>query len=139
MELDQAVAQGERLSVQRFYVNANGAFIGSWVDAPEPPAGGIEVPLGPEWADQVWNFRTETYGPSLYGSTSDEDAWRESELLLIAEQLLMIEDNDPAAAPGSAAQWRAYRVAVRAWKAGSGDFPFGSRPTSPAALEGATA
>ncbi|WP_282339377.1 hypothetical protein [Pseudomonas sp. PS02288] len=137
MESDQAVAQGERLSVQRFYVNADGAFIGSWVDAPEPPTDGIEVPFGPQWADQTWDFSTEAYGASLHGASSDEDAWRESELLLIAEQLLMIEDADPAAAPGSATQWRAYRVAVRAWKAGNAAFPFGVRPVSPASTEDA--
>lgn len=139
MEKGSSEVNGAVPSVQRFYVAEDGAFLGSWVDAPDAPPGGVEVPFGPEWADQVWSFDTESYGPSLVGSAAAEDAWRESELLLIAEQLLMIEDADPAAAPGTAAQWRAYRVAVRAWKAGNGDFPFGTRPISPAASEGATA
>jgi len=113
--------------------------MGAWVDAVDAPAGGIEVPSGPEWVDQVWDFNTESYGPSIYGSTCIADAWREAELLFIAEQLLMIEDNDPSAAGGTAAQWRAYRIEVRAWKAGNALFPFGTRPISPAIAEGATA
>lgn len=91
----------------------------------------IEVPFGPEYWDQVWNFDTQTYGPSTFKATQAEDAWRDAELLFIGEQLLMIEDDDPNALPGTSAQWRAYRVQVRAWKTGHVDFPFGTRPSRP--------
>lgn len=61
-----------------------------------------------------------------------EDAWRTSEVLFIADQLIAIEDDDPSALPGTERQWRDYRTAVRAWKEGHFDFPNESkRPQRP--------
>lgn len=56
-------------------------------------------------------------------ATSKEDAWRTSELLFAADQLMAIEDDDPNRLSGTDRQWRDYRIAVRAWKEGSPDFP----------------
>ncbi len=118
---------------QRWWVTAEGAYIIS-TSGPESEieSSWIEVPFGPEYWDQVWSFETESYGPSTHAATMIEDAWRDAEMAAIAEQLLMLEDEDPNALPGTAAQWRAYRIQVRAWKTGNADFPFGARPTSPA-------
>lgn len=118
---------------QRWWVTAEGAYIMS-TSGPDSEIGTswVEVPFGPEYWDQVWNFETESYGQSTFKATQTEDAWRDAELASIAEQLLMLEDEDPNALPGTAAQWRAYRIEVRAWKTGNADFPFGARPTSPA-------
>lgn len=63
----------------------------------------------------------------------EEDAWRVAELAVIADQLLAIEDEDPAALPGTETQWRAYRTKVRAWKEGGVGFPDAAlRPVRPA-------
>ena len=62
-----------------------------------------------------------------------EDAWRVEELAVIADQLLAIEDADPAAMPGTETQWRSYRTKVRAWKTGAVGFPYAAqRPQRPA-------
>jgi len=62
-----------------------------------------------------------------------EDSWRAAEAAFIADQLLAIEDDDPAALPGTDRQWRDYRIKVRAWKEGHPDFPDATkRPTRPA-------
>jgi hypothetical protein len=61
-----------------------------------------------------------------------EDAWRVAELVVIADQLIAIEDGDPAALPGTETQWRAYRTQVRAWKEGALYFPDAAhRPVRP--------
>lgn len=52
-----------------------------------------------------------------------ENQWREEQMARIANQLLMIEDDDPAALPGTEREWRDYRIKVRAWKEGNVDFP----------------
>ncbi|WP_374979001.1 hypothetical protein PSGK_18810 [Pseudomonas solani] len=119
--------------VQKWWVNEEGVYMISTVGGEsEIDASWIEVPFGPDYWDQVWDFEIEAYGPSTFSATQTEDAWRDAELATIAEQLLMLEDEDPNALPGTAAQWRAYRIQVRAWKTGNADFPFGARPTPPA-------
>lgn len=68
----------------------------------------------------------------LVVATSREDAWRGAELLFAADQLMAIEDDDPNRLPGTDRQWRDYRIAVRAWKEGSPDFPIEDlRPKRP--------
>lgn len=52
-----------------------------------------------------------------------EVAWVEAEMPVVAEQLIMLEDEDPAALPGTARQWRDYRIALRAWKDGTAGYP----------------
>lgn len=65
--------------------------------------------------------------------TAVEDSWRLSEMELIADQLIALEDGDPKALAGTDRQWRDYRILVRGWKEGHPDFPNAvSRPVSPA-------
>ena len=52
-----------------------------------------------------------------------EADWASSEMVVVAEQLVMLEDSDPAALAGTDRQWRDYRIALRAWKEGHPDFP----------------
>lgn len=62
-----------------------------------------------------------------------ENAWRTAEMALIADQLIALEDDDPAAMPVTDPEWRAYRTLVRNWKdGGNPDFPDSSkRPKRP--------
>lgn len=69
----------------------------------------------------------------------NEDAWRVSEISLIANQLMAIEESEaggdvPDLLPGTRSQWLSYRTKVRAWKEGHVDFPDETkRPTTPEA------
>lgn len=66
-------------------------------------------------------------------ATPIESSWRTSELAVIADQLIAMEDGDPNALPGTDRQWRDYRTLVRGWKEGHPDFPnAASRPVRPA-------
>lgn len=56
-------------------------------------------------------------------NASYERVWQEEEMLVIAEQLLALEDDDPIALPGTEREWRDYRIKVRSWKDGNPDFP----------------
>lgn len=61
-----------------------------------------------------------------------EDAWREEQMLRVANQLLMLEDEDPGAEEGTDRQWRNYRIELRKWTDSHSDFPDTSkRPTAP--------
>jgi len=61
-----------------------------------------------------------------------EDDWRISELDMIADQLLALEDDDPTAMFVTERQWRDYRILVRAWKGRSAHFPdLAHRPVRP--------
>ncbi|ATR83955.1 hypothetical protein CS390_16115 [Pseudomonas sp. HLS-6] len=63
-----------------------------------------------------------------------ETAWRSAELLVVADQLLRIEDGDPAALSGNDRQWRDYRIQLRAWAEGADHFPDAAyRPVRPVA------
>jgi hypothetical protein len=44
---------------EKFYVDSEGAFMGTW--AGSVPATGIEVPIAPVLASQIWNFETQTW------------------------------------------------------------------------------
>lgn len=62
-----------------------------------------------------------------------EAAWVDAEMLLVAVQLVMLEDEDPSALPGTARQWRDYRIALRNWTEGAPNFPDEAyRPMRPA-------
>lgn len=52
-----------------------------------------------------------------------ETAWQAAEFAAVAEQLLKLEDGDPSALPGTARQWRDYRIQLRAWIEGAEQFP----------------
>ncbi|WP_055134849.1 hypothetical protein QZH45_11420 [Pseudomonas corrugata] len=89
-------------------------------------------------ADGTWAITEDTLQAK---AAAIEAIWRDGdptvatpgELAFIAEQLLMLEDNDPSAEPGTADQWRAYRVQVRAWKDGAPNYPDRAyRPVRPA-------
>lgn len=68
----------------------------------------------------------------LVVDTARETEWRTVELLLAADQLLAIEDDDPNRLPGTEREWRDYRIAVRSWKEGVDGFPnIDNRPKRP--------
>ena len=66
-----------------------------------------------------------------------ENDWRDSEIYLISNQLMAIEEYEaggevPDLLPGTRTQWLAYRTKVRAWKEGNVLFPDSSkRPIRP--------
>jgi len=69
----------------------------------------------------------------LEAQKGSELGWAAAEMQAVANQLLMLEDKDPTALPGTALEWRDYRVALRAWKEGAEGFPQeASRPARPA-------
>ena len=64
--------------------------------------------------------------------SATENAWRNARLLVIADQLLAIEDDDPNRMLGTDREWRDYRIALRAWKEGAEGFPnMENRPVAP--------
>lgn len=132
--MEDQIEFAERASVQRWFVDATGKVTESWVDAdPETPLpeGWVEVPYGPPLhADQVWSFPDGPYGPSLFVTSGEENAWREAELAGVPDQIAMIEDDDPAAV-ATVQQWRDYRKALRLWADTNPAFPFGTRPVRP--------
>lgn len=122
----------------KIFVDVNGVLQGVFASPPDNwdfydvPESWIEVHHAPDYADQVWNFETSTWGPSRMEGVQQEDAWRVAEMVLIADQLLRIQDDDPTALPGTERQWRDYRIKVRAWVDGSPYFPDRNyRPTRP--------
>lgn len=56
-------------------------------------------------------------------ANSREEEWRSKEMSAIAVQLLSIEDDDPTRYAGTEAEWREYRIKVRAWTAGAYGYP----------------
>lgn len=117
----------------KYYVDANGKFLGGWDS--NPPDGAIEVEPSPEYADQKWLF--PGWGPSSYAATSRENEWRASTLLVISRQLEAIEEDEadetpPDLLPGTRKQWLKYRGQVSNWNEGSSDFPDSTkRPVQP--------
>jgi len=62
----------------------------------------------------------------------DENIWREGQMSRVANQLLMLDDDDPKAETGTARQWRDYRIQLRSWVDTNPDFPDSSkRPKAP--------
>lgn len=111
------------------YVDHDGNYL--YATDGEPPEGGIEVEPAPEYADQKWLF--PGWGPSVLKATIVEDQWREEQMTRIANQLLMIEDEDPDAESGTKRQWMDYRIALRKWVTGGNpEFPNkDNRPKDP--------
>lgn len=71
--------------------------------------------------------------PDPRDKVAEEAAWRDDEMLVVADQLLRIEDGDPTALPGTDRQWRDYRIRLRAWGPESYGFPNPAhRPIRPA-------
>lgn len=70
-------------------------------------------------------------------SVTVENAWREQEIGVVANQLMALEEQDATgedagALLGTRLQWLSYRTKVRAWKEGAEYFPESShRPARP--------
>lgn len=80
----------------------------------------------PEYADQIWQF--PGWGPSRMKLSNVESIWRETEIQVIGNQLMAIEEAEAGSEnahplPGTRSQWLIYRTKVRAWKDGNDDFP----------------
>lgn len=104
-----------------YYILTDGTHIGFYdYDPPYPNAVVVPSPMS---SDQVWDFETQTWGPSFFLDSNREKEWLTLEMALVAEQLLMLEDDDPLALPGTDRQWRDYRIKLRAWKEGNVDYP----------------
>lgn len=130
----------------KFYVTADGVYQGSVSSPPgdwtfyDVPADWIEVPDGPPYADQPWLF--PGWGPSPSLMIQTEDLWRVAELVVIADQLLALEEAESSIEngepvpedllPGTRSQWLSFRTKVRAWKVGAVNFPNSAfRPVRP--------
>jgi hypothetical protein len=74
----------------------------------------------------------------IIAQTGEENAWRETEILAISNQLMALEEQeagveDSGALPGTRLEWLQYRTKVRNWKEGHPDFPdMTARPVQPA-------
>lgn len=80
-------------------------------------------------SDGTWAITQETLNMKL---AVVEDAWREEQMARVANQLLMLDDDDPDAEPGTARQWRDYRIELRKWIEGNLGFPNSdNRPKAP--------
>jgi len=112
----------------RYYIDAFGTYLGGW-DNGNQPEGAIEVDSAPSWADQPWLFPGWGVSPSVLRQAEVE--WQTGEMLIIANQLLAIEEEADDAMPGTRKQWLTYRTGVRLWHE-SPDFPDSTkRPTRP--------
>lgn len=91
----------------------------------------------PEWAIQMEEDRIERAR-----LVTIENAWRDKEINVIANQLMAIEEAESALEEGldppddlmsgTRSQWLSYRTKVRAWKEGNVDFPDANkRPVRP--------
>lgn len=112
----------------RYYVSESGAYLGA---TDGDPLSEFEVMVAPFSSDQTWMFPGWSESPSW--AKMREDQWREEQMSRIAKQLLMIEDENPKAEPGTARQWRQYRISVMDWVEGENpDFPDETkRPVAP--------
>ena len=109
------------------YVNYAGEFMGSWNEG--APSEYIEVSTAPEYADQPWLF--PGWGPSPSQMRQVEDAWRATQMPIASENVTAIEFGDDSI-PGTAAQWKAYWLALRAWTEGAEGYPDATqRPVQP--------
>jgi hypothetical protein len=119
--------------VMRYYINSDGKYLGGWDE--NPPEGSIAVYPPPTIADQIWMFSDVEpfWSESPSQARTREGQWRDEQMARIANQLLMIEDEDPDAEPGTKRQWMDYRIALRKWvDGGSVDFPDATkRPVAP--------
>lgn len=49
------------MNPMKYYVDADGKYLGGWDDLEQAPVGSLEVPFPPDNAQQVWDFETETW------------------------------------------------------------------------------
>lgn len=115
-----------------YYINPEGKFLGAANG--ENPYGddAISISPAPAYGDQVWLFSDSepywTESPSLL--IRIESQWRDEQMERVANQLLMIEDDDPDKEAGTDRQWRDYRIALRRWVDG-GDVNFPNKEYRP--------
>ncbi|PJK33050.1 hypothetical protein CWC48_26550 [Pseudomonas sp. S10E 269] len=115
-----------------YYISADGRYLGAANG--DNPYGGEAIYPPPEYGDQIWLFSDSPpyWSESPSRLTSIEDAWREEQMSRVSNQLLMMEDEDPDAEPGTPRQWRDYRIELRKWTETNPDFPNSSkRPVAP--------
>ena len=116
------------------YVLAKSGLVTRVLDSAQIPSD----PMNLDWIEyQNWLDSGNTPSPDSSADRQDaavtEYQWRDVELALVADQLLRVEDGDPTALPGTAIQWRDYRIKLRAWVDGAEHFPdSASRPVRPA-------
>jgi hypothetical protein len=84
----------------------------------QPEAGESLYDDVPQWAYDLIDSRQ-----LQAEQAAEEGYWQGAEMAFIANQLTAIEDEDPSALPGSAKQWRDYRIKVRAWIDGAVSYP----------------
>jgi len=100
-----------------------------WIEVDGPRPDGEDTLSYVAQADGSWGIDTQAVRDK---AIKVELEWREEEMNAIADQLLRIEDTDPTALPGTEAQWRHYRIQVRAWVDGVEGYPEPTyRPTRP--------
>lgn len=100
-----------------------------WIQMSGQRPDGEDTSLYTASSSGEWEISEDTL---LRIGTEREASWVDAEMPIVAEQLVMIEDDDPSALPGTPRQWRDYRIALRAWKEGAEGFPKPeSRPTRP--------
>lgn len=112
----------------KYYIDVNGTYLGGWDD--NPPGDSVEVEAPPPSnADQPWLF--PGWGPSPGQLRKVEDDWRAIEMPIARENVTAIEFGDDKI-PGTAAQWKAYWLALRAWVEGAEGYPDATqRPLKP--------
>ncbi|OIN45960.1 hypothetical protein [Pseudomonas costantinii] len=114
---------------QFFYVDKDGNYLGSWVDAEDPPEPGLISVPAPDSADQIWQFPGWSSSDLL--DRMEEDQWRASEMPKAQMNITSIEYGADDI-PGTAAQWKAYWLGLRKWTEENPDFPDSSkRPVPP--------
>ncbi|WP_156882748.1 hypothetical protein [Pseudomonas sp. CF161] len=111
----------------RFYVDSAGTYLGAWNS--DPPEGAIAVPAPDTDGGQIWLF--PGWSESSLAKTQIEAAWRAAEMPIARENVTAIEFGDDSI-PGTAAQWKAYWLALRAWTEGAEGYPDAThRPVQP--------
>ncbi len=114
---------------QFFYVDKNGRYLGSWVDCEDPPELGLISVPAPDSADQIWKFPGWSKSDLL--ARLEETKWRALEMPSAQQNITSIEYGADDI-PGTAAQWKAYWLALRKWTEDNPDFPDSSkRPVAP--------
>ncbi|MGY2200033.1 hypothetical protein [Pseudomonas gingeri] len=91
------------------------------------------IPTGDEWreaTEQDIELITRPLREALIRQT--ELDWQSSELAIIGNQLLAIEEEANDALPGTRQQWLAYRTLVRLWHESPGFPDVTTRPSRPA-------
>lgn len=117
------------MNALQYYVYPNGAQIGGFSGPHEPPLGGLAVSPPPEHADQPWLF--PGWGPSPGLAVERETQWRANQMPVARENVTAIEFGD-ASIPGTAGEWKAFWLALRAWVGGAPGYPASKyRPTAP--------